>query len=93
MRIRLTKPAERDLESVEEYIRQDNPAAAIKTVLRVLEAVECLEQFPNIGRPGRVTGTRELVVGGTLFLAIYKVKENVIWVLRVLHAARKWPPR
>lgn len=70
---------------------RDNPGAAINTVLRVLEAVEGLAEHPNIGRPGRVPGTRELVVSGTPYIAIYRVRTNTVWVLRVLHGARRWP--
>lgn len=91
MRIRLTNPAVDDLDSIEAYLREDNPDAAVKTVVRVLEAIEGLTEFPNIGRPGRVPGTRELVVSKTPFIAVYRVRENVVWVLRVLHGARRWP--
>ncbi len=91
MKIRLTLKAEGDLEAVAAFIRKDNPAAAVRTVLRVLDAVEGLCEFPNIGRPGRVHGTRELVINRTPFIAVYKVIRNTVWILRVLHAARRWP--
>ena len=91
MQIRLTRLAEQDLVAVETFIRQDNPGAAARTVLRILEAIEGLTSFPNVGRPGRLPGTRELVVSGTPFIAAYRARENVIWILRVLHAARRWP--
>lgn len=90
MKIRLTSLAEKDLHSVEAYIRQDNPPAAIRTVLKILDAVEGLVEFPNLGRPGRAPGTRELVVSTTPYIAIYRVRQNVIWILRVLHASRQW---
>lgn len=93
MKIRLTRLAERDLKSVEAYIRQENPPAAVRTVLRILEAVEGLLEFPNIGRPGRVPGIRELVIGGTPYIAAYRVRENAIWILRVIHTARRWPDK
>ena len=91
MRIRLTSHAQTDLESTEAFIRQDSPSAAVRTVLRVLEGAEGLGELPNLGRPGRVLGTRELVVSGTPFIVVYAVRQNIIWVLRVLHAASKWP--
>jgi toxin ParE1/3/4 len=90
MDIKLTRKAEGDLESVEAFIREENPAAAIRTVLRILEAIEGLVEFPNIGRPGRVHGTRELVINRTPFIAVYKVIRNTVWILRVLHVARRW---
>ncbi len=91
MKIRLTKSAVGDLDSVESYIAGDDPGAAARTVLRIIEAAEGLEAFPNLGRPGRISGTRELVVGGDPYIAVYRVRQNVVWVLRVLHAARRWP--
>ena len=92
MQTRLTDLAQADLESVEAYVSQDNPNASIEQVLRVLDAVESLEDYPNLGRAGRVPGTRELVVGGTPYLVIYRVHTNILWVLRILHHARRWPP-
>ena len=89
--IRITKPAVDDLQEVENYIRQDNPSAAARTVLRVLEAIEYLATFPTIGRTGRVPETRELVVSGTPFIVMYQLRQSTIFILRVLHAARKWP--
>ena len=72
-------------------IAEENPDAAARTVMRVMETIKGLLEFPNIGRPGRVPGTRELVVSRTPFIAVYKVRSNVIWVLRVIHGARRWP--
>jgi len=91
LKIKISVPASSDLDAIEAYIRRDNPDAAVKTVLRVLDAVEQLSEFPNIGRPGRVAGTKELVVGGTPYIAVYRVRENAVWVLRVLHGSRRWP--
>jgi len=91
LQIRLTPSATHDLDAIEAYIAEDNPKAAVRTVLRVLEAIEGLAEFPNVGRPGRVPGTRELVVSGTPFIAVYKVEANILWVARVLHGAQRWP--
>jgi toxin ParE1/3/4 len=91
--IRLTKPAINDLREVEAYICQDNPSAAVNTVNRILEAIEYLEKFPGMGRAGRVPDTRELVISSTPFIAIYQVRMQVIFILRILHAARKWPQK
>ena len=90
MEIKLTRKAECDLESVASFIGEENPSAANRIVLRILEAIKGLADFPNIGRPGRVHGTRELVINQTPFIAVYKVLRNTVWVLRVLHAARRW---
>ncbi len=91
MKIRLTSFATGDLEAIETYIAEENSDAAARTVLRVLEAVEGLLEFPSIGRPGRIPGTRELVESPTPFIVVYRVKSNILWVLRVIHGARRWP--
>ncbi len=57
---------------------------------RVLDGIARLRQMPRIGRPGRVAGTRELVVTGTPILVAYEVDEEVR-VLRVLHGRMQWP--
>jgi len=91
LKIQITEPAHSDLEDIEQYIRQDNPSAAIRTVMRVLEAIEYLITHPTMGRTGRVLQTRELIVSGTPFIVIYQIHQQIIAILRVLHTARKWP--
>lgn len=91
MKIRWTDGAVEDLQSAYEYIASDNEKAAAETVDRIVSAVERLEQFPQMGRTGRVAGTRELVVTGTPFIVAYRSKRDTVQVLAVLHAARKWP--
>lgn len=89
--MRITKPAEVDLFEIQQYIQADNPAAATRMVLRILEAAELLTEFPSIGKVGRKAHTRELVISATPFVLVYQVRQHVIIVLRVLHTARKWP--
>jgi toxin ParE1/3/4 len=52
-----------------------------------------LSDQPDAGRAGRVHGTRELVIADTPFILPYRVVENTVQILRVLHGARKWPKR
>lgn len=66
--------------------------AAQRVVERIQVAVEHLASQPSLGRQGRVPGTRELVVPGTPFIIPYRVREETIEILDVLHAARRWPP-
>ena len=89
--IKWSLPALRDLESAGEFIAEDNVKAARRMASRVQEAVEYLVEQPNIGRPGRLDGTRELVVSGTPFIVVYWIRDGVVQILRVLHHARKWP--
>ena len=85
------RPALEDLVSAGEYIAQENPAAARRMANRVQEAIEFLIDQPNIGRPGRLERTRELVVSGTPFVVVYRLQSGVVQVLRVLNHAQKWP--
>ena len=74
-----------------EYVAQDNVHAAESLLDRLFSAVEMLQLYPQIGRVGRVKGTRELVIAGTPFVVPYRSRRGRIDVLAVLHAARKWP--
>ncbi|NIM18546.1 MAG: type II toxin-antitoxin system mRNA interferase toxin, RelE/StbE family [Candidatus Aminicenantes bacterium] len=93
MRVRWLLKAVNDLEDLQEYIAFDNPYAASRQVEIILEAAARLEENPYIGRDGRVKGTRELVIPKTPFIAAYRIKDDVVEILRVLHGARKWPKR
>ena len=90
-KIKWSLPALSDLQAAAEYIAEDNAMVAGKMASRVQEAVEYLVEQPNIGRPGRLDGTRELVVSGTPFIIVYLIREGVVQILRVLHHARRWP--
>ena len=94
MRLRWTRLADRDLDEIAEYIEADNPAAAVRVVLEIINQVETLlQEHPAIGRPGRVPGTRELVIRGLPYIVPYRVRDNELELLRILHTARRWPPR
>ena len=81
-----------DLAAVHTFIAQDDPKAAREVAARIVSLVEeKLPPHPYLGRPGRVAGTRELVVPGTPFIVPYRVKEESIEIARVYHAARRWP--
>ena len=91
MRVEWLRAAIENLNAVAEYISRDNPAAAVRTVAAIVDAVENLKRFPALGRPGRVSGTRELVVPGTPYIVPYRVRGDAVELLRVFHPARKWP--
>lgn len=93
MRLKWTHAASRDLDSVEYYIGRANPGAAIETVIEIIRHVGMLAEHPGIGRPGRVDGTRELVIAGLPYLVAYLHQGDTVTVLRVLHGAMKWPRR
>ena len=90
--MRWTKRAERDLDEIARYIGQDNPGAAARVVLELIDLVEAsLPRHPAMGRAGRLLGTRELVIGRLPYLIPYRVREKDIEILRVLHTSRRWP--
>jgi toxin ParE1/3/4 len=83
-----------DLAALRACIAQHDPAAAARIALAIIENVEkLLPDHPHIGRPGRVLGTRELVIPRTPYIVPYRVWNNRIQILRVYHAARRWPER
>ena len=93
MKLRWTNPALRDLTDIHAHIVEQNPVAALK-VARLLRAqAEGLAAHPHIGRPGRIDGTRELVVSGSPFIIAYRLTKTTIDILAIRHGARAWPER
>jgi toxin ParE1/3/4 len=85
--------ANQDFEDIVDYIAADNPIAAIEQGDEIEEQICLLTSYPKIGRPGRVKGTRELVIVRTPYIAAYRIKGKTIQILRVLHGAQQWPMR
>jgi len=83
----------RRLEDIRERIAEDNPEAATRVVSRIRTAVQRLVTSPAIGRPGRVAGTRELVIPGTPYIIPYRIVGDVVQVITVMHSAQRWPDR
>jgi len=91
MRVLYQRTAQRDIEGIYAYIAKDDPDAAIRVVERIRAAIEMLADYPHVGRPGRKTGTRELVVAHLHYVVPYRVVGNEVRIVRVLHPAQKWP--
>jgi len=89
MIIRWTQTALSDLESLHAYISRDNPTAADAEVEKILAGIEALSQHPEMGRGGRVPGTRELVAPP--FVIAYRVRRTAVDILAIIHGARRWP--
>ncbi len=91
MEVRFSESSLEDLRSIREYICANNEEAAKKVVAYILEQIETiLANNPAIGRAGRVLRTREFVISKYPYIVPYQVRENIIYILRVLHTSRKW---
>ncbi len=93
MRIRWLRKALRNLDDEATCIAADDAAAARLVVERVLGAVSMLADQPALGRPGRVPGTRELIVPRTRYIVPYRVSGGTVEILRVFHTSRRLPDR
>jgi toxin ParE1/3/4 len=93
MRVKWLRKALRNLDDEATYIATDDAFAARLVVERVLDAVAQLAEQPGLGRPGRVPGTRELVVLKTRYIVPYRVHGQSVYILRVFHSSRRLPGR
>jgi addiction module RelE/StbE family toxin len=80
-----------DLDEIATFVSRDNRAAAEKLVGEIREKAELLAEHPEMGRPGRVAGTRELYVEDSRYIIPYRAKGGVVEILRILHTSRRWP--
>lgn len=89
--IRWTRRALRRLEQIGEHISNDSPRAAERAVARIINAVATLSEYPEMGRAGRVKGTRELPLADLHYIVAYRTKPSVVEILTIIHTAQKWP--
>lgn len=90
MKIVWSRRAIRHLAKLRDYIAEDNPDAGAHVAERILEAAQHLETFPNLGRTGRLAGTRELVVPQTAYVIPYRIRGNRIELIAVFHGRQRW---
>ena len=90
-RVRWTAHAHRRLLEIGLYIEAHNPATAARVIGAITMRVDRLGREPGRGRPGRIRGTRELVVVGTPYIVAYLVHANEIEVLTIQHGSQRWP--
>ena len=91
MKLRYTPRAKLDLAEIHDYIAQENSQAARRVILLNRKSAETLPQNPQIGRVGRIFGTRELTVVRFPFMLAYRIESEEIQILAVVHTARLWP--
>ncbi len=91
MTLRWSVPALQDRNRIFDHIERYNPTAAIRLDERIGSQVENLSLHPRSGRPGRVNNTRELVIPHTPYIVAYRLLEDAVLILRILHGSQKWP--
>lgn len=91
MTLRWTRRALRRLDGIGAYVAEHDARAAGRLVVRIVEQTDRLRLHPRLGRPGRVPGTRELVVSGTPYVVAYRILADDVEVITVLHSAQAWP--
>ncbi len=91
MEVRWSPEAADDLERVVRYIQRDNPEVARKVASIIVDAVGALSTFSERGRTGRISGTRELVVASLPWIAVYRVRDEAVEIVRIYHGAQNWP--
>lgn len=92
MKIEWLPRAMGDFDKIVDYIADDDPTAALEQGDEIEQQVTGLSANHRMGKPGRVKGTRELVIVRTPYIAVYRLKKN-LQILRILHGARLWPDR
>ena len=91
MRVVWSRRAVGHLQALRDYIAKDSDQNAALVAERILHSVELLQTQPDMGRPGRVLGTRELVVPNTPYIIPYRVKRGHLELIAVFHGRQKWP--
>jgi toxin ParE1/3/4 len=93
MKIVWSRRAVKHLTAVRDYIAKENPEAARQTAAHILDSIDHLAAHPHLGRPGRLVGTRELVIASTPFIVPYRVKGERLEIIAIFHGRRKWSKR
>ncbi len=91
MRVRLSPRARDDLRELVRYIARDSPRNARLVRDRIKDAVQRLSLHPESGRPGRVDGTRELVIPHTGYIAAYRIRDRSLEIIALNHESQQWP--
>lgn len=90
-KVKFSASSLKDLKSIQEYICENNKEAAKEVVAHIIGKIETvIIQNPSAGRAGRILRTRELLISKYPYIVPYQVREDVIYILRVLHTSRKW---
>lgn len=77
------------LREIRAYVAQDKPQAAERLAVRIVAVVEALRTHPHLGRAGVEPGIRELVIGGTPYIILYRVQGRQVIISTIWHAAQQ----
>jgi toxin ParE1/3/4 len=93
MKIVWSPRAIRHLIHLRAYIQKDSEQNTALIAPRILQAVELIQTQPEMGRAGRVLGTRELIIPDTPYLIPYRVRRDRLELIAVFHGRQKWPAK
>ena len=93
MQVKWTRNALGNLDDAVKYITADKPAAATGVAQKIQDTSQMFAEQPGLGRPGRVSGTRELIIPSLPYILPYLEKDGIVYILRVLHTSIKWPQK
>jgi toxin ParE1/3/4 len=93
MKVIWSRRALRHLIALRDYIAQDSPNSAAVVANRILNHVDLLATQPQMGRPGRIVGTRELVIPGSPYIVPYRVRGERLELIAIFHGRQKWPDK
>ncbi len=91
MKLLWSPRSERELAAIVAYIAEDNRGAALELDFHITSSAKNLLDYPKQGKPGRVEGTRELIVHKH-YILVYEIVGDELQILSVLHTSRQWPP-
>jgi len=91
VKVRWLRSGLADVDAIQNYIARESAPRAFEIASRIRQRAEELAQFPNRGRSGRVSGTRELVPHDLPWILVYRVNPPHIEILRVMHGRQRWP--
>lgn len=80
------------LENIQTYLEERSPQGAARTLERIVQSMDVLALFPQIGREGPLPGIRELVIPNVPYIAFYRIEDDLVRVLDIVHTSRRYPP-
>ena len=91
MKLIYSPTARNDLLLIFDYIASNNRRAAEETILRIEQTLLLVCQFPEMGRVGDIPGTREFAIPNLKYRIVYRIEDDTVRVLTIIHTSRQWP--